>query len=131
MRTFAIAILVATVAMAGCATRTKRHADPAYAEVVTVPHLQDQLERGEAYGVLLSEIERSGTVYRLTTQQRAELRASGMPVSLLGFIQNTYERAIRARPELATSDEHWRKIGDYWYGGPPVGWPRDWLVKTR
>jgi hypothetical protein len=131
MRALGIAILVAAVVMPGCATRTQTQAAPAARDVLTVPHLQDELERGEAEGILLAEIERSGTVYRLTTQQRSDLRASGMPASLLGLMQNTYERAVRARPELATSDEHWKKIGDYWYGGPPAGWPPDWLTKTR
>jgi len=125
------ALLGVAVLLAGCATHTREPAaKPARPQVVTVPHLQDLLERGEAVGVLLSEIQHSGTVYRLTTQQRADLRASGMPVAVLGFMQNEYEQAVRKHPELETSDERWLKIGDFWYGGLPAGWPREWLASN-
>jgi hypothetical protein len=36
----------------------------------------------------------------------------------------TYDEAIRRDPSLLTSDAKWIKVGDYWYGGAPAGWPR-------
>jgi hypothetical protein len=123
------AALAAAALLAGCATPAPTPGAPASRPpVLTVSRLQSQLEQGEAIGVLIGEIDGSGTVYRLTTQQEDDLRASGMPVALLSRIRETYERAIRKHPELATSDAHWMKIDNYWYGGLPAGWPREWIA---
>lgn len=86
------------------------------------------VQQGEAVGVILGEIQGSGTVYRLTSQQQQNLRADGMPVGILDEMRNTYERVVRQHPELAASNERWLKIGDYWYGGVPAGWPREWVT---
>src|SRR5262245_43801229 len=75
--------------------------------VVTVPELQNMLLAGEAPSVVLGEIERSGTVYRLTTEQRANLRAAGMPAAILSSMETTYANAIAKQPALATSNERW------------------------
>jgi hypothetical protein len=121
------------VLLAGCAAQTPHAGNKAAAapKVVTVPRLQTMLEQGEAMSVMLAEIDGSGTVYRLTLEQREGLRADGMPASLLDLMQATYETALRAKPDLATSNERWMKIGDYWYGGLPAGWPREWMTGAR
>jgi hypothetical protein len=129
-----VTLMAVTVLVGACATQgpggkaPAGNAPTARPQVLTVPHLQSQLQEGEAIGVILSEIESSGTVYRLTTWQRENLRGAGMPLAVLGYMQNTYDNAIRKNPDLAKSDERWIKIGDYWYGGLPAGWPRDWVV---
>jgi len=51
-----------------------------------------------------------------------------MPVSILGLMQDTYDRALQKNPALAKSAEHWIKMGDSWYDGLPASWPRDWVV---
>jgi len=51
-----------------------------------------------------------------------------MPVSILGLMQDTYDRAIQKNPALAKPAEHWIKMGDSWYGGLPAGWSRDWVA---
>jgi hypothetical protein len=120
---------VAVALAAACASHGRNAGSPAAPpEVVTVPRLKSELQAGEGTDVLIAEIERSGTVYRLTPEQRADLQNAGMPGSIMGIMQNTYDHAIRKNPALATSNEHWMKIGDYWYGGLPAGWPRDWVV---
>jgi len=86
------------------------------------------LEQGETVGAILGKIDGSGTVYRLTTEQRAALRAAGMPVAILGRMEITYQHAITTNPALAKSDEHWIERGGYRYGGLPAGWPREWVV---
>ena len=123
--------LLAVVALlvGGCATESRHATAPAARpEVVTVPHLKDELDNGAAPSIILSEIESSGTVYRLTMEQRERLLESGMPAAILGIMQNTYDHAIQKNPDLAKSDDRWLKIGEYWYGGLPAGWPRDWVV---
>jgi len=116
--------------LSGCATQRERGnpAPGARTQALTVPQLRTMLDEGEAIGVIIGQIEGSGTVYRLTTEQREALRANGMPASLLGLMQSTYDHAIAKHPDLATSNDRWIKIGDYWYGGLPAGWPRDWVV---
>ena len=125
-----LTLAVAGFVMAGCAGESARPAAAPASRpaVVTISRLQTMLQGGEAPSVILGEIDRSGTVYRLTTEQRAGLRADGMPVSILSRMEMTYANAVAKHPALATSNEQWIAIGDYWYGGLPAGWPPDWLV---
>lgn len=124
-RSWAGVALCGAAMLAACATHTGREAPkPA---VVTVPQLENMVQQGQPMGVIYGQIDGSGTVYRLTNAQRADLRSQGMPASLLGYMDATYERAVRASPDLAKSDARWIKIGDYWYGGLPAGWPREWV----
>jgi len=82
---------------------------------------------GTSPSVIQGEIQRSGTVYNLTAQQMKDLRAVGMPASLITEMQLTYRHAVGRNPQLATSARYWMQVDGYWYGGIPVGWPRDWL----
>ena len=120
-----MALLIAACASHGARPQPGPDSRP---ELVTVPQLQRMGEQGETIGVILSKIDSSGTVYRLTTEQRAALRASGMPAAILSKMEITYQHAITANPALAKSDDRWIKRGDYWYGGLPAGWPREWVV---
>jgi len=117
---------LAALSLAGCAaTRSQETAAP---ELVTVPALVEMAAQGTLISTMYGEVQRSGTVYRLTLAQRAAMRDAGVPASLLGSLQLGYEHAIRANPSLATSDEQWHEIGGFWYGGLPFGWPREWVV---
>jgi hypothetical protein len=121
---------VGLLLLAACAAHTTRGGDgtpAARPAVVTVQRLKTLLLEGETTPALMAEIDQSGTVYRLTTEQRESLRADGMPPALLSRMQETYEGALRAHPDLAKSNDQWLKIGDYSYGGLPAGWPREWL----
>ena len=123
-------LLVVSLVLAACAGRGAgpKAAPSARPEFLTVPQLQRMLEQGETVQVVLSRIYSSGTVYRLTTDMRSDLRTAGMPVAILSQMDITYQHAIRKNPALAKSDERWVRIGEYWYGGLPAGWPRDWVV---
>ena len=94
----------------------------------TVPDIARMIEQGEPPAVIIGEIERTGTVYRLTSEQVKGLRAVGSPASLLSFMQLTYMHATEQEPSLATSDTQWHRIGEYWYGGTPFGWPSAWVI---
>jgi hypothetical protein len=125
-----VVTVVGMVVIAACASHTAGNTNqPAgTSRAVTVEKLERMTQQGEAVGVILGEIESSGTVYRLTSQQRDNLRADGMPVGIIDEMRNTYDRVVRQHPELAASNERWIKIGDYWYGGVPAGWPREWVT---
>lgn len=97
-------------------------------EVLTVPKINRMLEMGEPLSVILSEIEQSGTVYRLTMPQSQDLRANGCPASLQSYIEMTYTNAVQRNPALGRSDAEWHEVDGYWYGGTPFGWPREWVV---
>jgi len=127
----AITLVAAVILAAACAVRPRFASEPSpYPGLVTVPQLGRMVEQGEPIGALFAKIQGSGTVYRLTTLQRSNLRASGMPATLLSYMDQGYQRAILKNPELAKSDAQWREIDGYWYGGTPFGWPRDWVVGT-
>jgi hypothetical protein len=96
--------------------------------VLTVPQLDEMVQQGTPLGVILGKIDASGTVYRLTPQQRADLRASGMPATILSYIEQTYQHAIQKNPDLEKSDAQWTQVDGYTYGGLPYGWPREWVV---
>lgn len=126
-----VLLTVGAVLLAACAAKRERAAVPAEAarpKVVTVPQLQNMAELGTTPAVIYSEIEGSGTVYRLTTLQSRNLRASGMPAGVLSFMELTYQHAVQTNPDLARSDAQWTEIDGYWYGGLPFGWPREWVV---
>lgn len=116
------------VLLGGCASGPRSATPAVRPQVLTVPQLTTMVQNGEAIGVILGRIDGSGTVYRLSTEQRADLRANGMPAGVLSRMELTYQRAIAKNPDLAKSDKQWIQIGDYWYGGLPAGWPRDWVV---
>jgi hypothetical protein len=97
--------------------------------VLTVPAIQRMVLSGETPAIMLGEIQRTGTVYDLTTEQAKRLRADGMPASLISEMQLTRDNAVRQEPSLGTSRERWKEIDGYWYGGLPLGWPSAWVRK--
>lgn len=110
-----------------CAARAPQsHAVPP--GVVTVGQLVAMARAGATPAALYAAVERSGTVYRLTPDQCERMRAAGVPATLLGDLELTYEHAIRANPLLESSDIHWHQVDGFWYGGLPYGWPREWVV---
>ncbi len=97
-------------------------------KLLTVPAIERMVQMGTQPAVILGEMQKSGTVYNLTTQQTKDLRAVGMPPSLISQMQLSYQHAVRKNPELATSGTRWTQVDGYWYGGLPFGWPREWVV---
>jgi hypothetical protein len=95
---------------------------------LTVPQMMTMVEQGTPPSVIIGAIQETGTVYRLTMEQAKAMRASGVPASLLSFIQLTYTHAVEQNPALADSDARWTVVEGYWYGGTPYGWPREWVV---
>jgi hypothetical protein len=118
------------VSLAACApSPTRRPAPgPAGSKLLTVPAIERMVQMGTPPQTILSEMQRSGTVYNLTTQQMRDLRAVGMPASIINQMQSTYRYALQKNPDLARNGRYWTQIDGYWYGGLPFGWSRDWVV---
>jgi hypothetical protein len=134
-RRAAIGVLVAgcVVLLAACGPPSRRRATPsagAAPRILTVPQIEQMVQRGAPPAVIFGEMERSGTVYRLTEQQTEDLRAVGMPAALISQMELTYQHAIGKNPALATSGNYWAELDGYWYGGLPLGWPRDWVARA-
>ena len=121
----AVVLLAFGVMLGACTTRDARRpsARADRPRPLTVTQLQTMLDQGETIGVIIGKIDSSGTVYRLTPDVRNKLRSEGMPASILSRMEETYDRAVRRDPSLATSDAKWIKVDNYWYGGAPAGWP--------
>jgi hypothetical protein len=121
------ALAAVALVLASCAG-VRRPSLSGPAKVLTVEQLSNMVLEGALPAVMYGEIESSGTVYRLTLEQYADVRADGMPASVISYMKLTYDHAIKQNPELARSDAGWTRIGNYWYGGTPFGWPKEWVV---
>jgi hypothetical protein len=121
---------VAALSIAGCSSGSRLRTPVGGPKILTVPKIERMMQMGTAPSVIQDEIQSSGTVYNLTPQQTRDLRAVGMPPSLINQMQLTYQRAVRRNPQLATSGRYWTQVDSYWYGGIPLGWPRDWVYGT-
>lgn len=124
-------VLAAAAALSVTACGSPRRRIPAAQggpKLLTVPAIERMVQMGTQPNVILGEMQKSGTVYNLTTQQMKDLRAVGMPASLIGQMQLTYQHAVKKNRALATAGNYWTQVDGYWYGGLPFGWPRDWVV---
>src|SRR5262245_59959351 len=72
-------------------------------KLLTVPAIERMVQMGTPPNVILGEMQKSGTVYNLTSQQMRDLRAVGMPATLIGQMQATYQYAVRKNPKLASA----------------------------
>lgn len=93
---------------------------------VTISELKDWALNGTDPKVMRGKIEESGTVYRMTPDATSSMREVGVPSAIISYMDLLYTNAVKNNPSLATSDEHWTKVGNYYYGGKPFGWPDSW-----
>ncbi len=73
--------------------------------------------------VIIDRIHQSGTVYRLSASQLADLRTQGVPNVVIDYMQETYLEAVRHDQALQDWNHYTRYPDSYWYGGYPFGWP--------
>lgn len=71
---------------------------------------------------IIKKIAESGTIYRLTASQLADLRQAGVSDQVINYMQMTYLDAVRR--EQAREDMRYWSPGPngYLYGGVPYGW---------
>ncbi|HZE21642.1 MAG TPA: hypothetical protein VE082_06285 [Desulfobaccales bacterium] len=109
---------IVLLVLGGCAalTGTSRPAPVTVGQIVKWSH------EGVPPQDIINLMQDSGTVYRLSAAQLAELKQKGVSDSVLNYMQQTYLSAVRenqARRDFAYW--YWGPDG-YWYGGPPYGW---------
>lgn len=112
---------MAALALSGCATLGIGRPQP-----VTVAQVVAMSRSGEPVDAIVAKMRESGTVYRLSASQLAELRDQGVPNAVIDYMQGTYLAAVQQRQELQEWDS-WTGVDGYWYGGRPYGWPDEWL----
>src|SRR5262245_52008226 len=97
-------------------------------KLLTVPAIERMVQMRTPTSRILGEMQASGTVYNLTTQQVRDLQAVGTPPAIISRMQQTYQYAVRRNPRLASNGQYWAQINNYWYGGLPLGWPPEWVL---
>ncbi len=102
----------------GCRTRDARRT-----EAVTVPEIVRMSQEGVPPDQIIERIDRSGTAYRLSASQLADLGDRGVPEEVLDHMQETYLQAVRQERSFEDM-RYWTPLRDgYLYGGYPFGWP--------
>jgi hypothetical protein len=113
-------VVTLIVALAGCASlrNALRGPDP-----LSVSEIVDMSRAGVPSSEICAEIQRTGTVYRLSASQLADLRQQGVSDDVINYMQKTYLEAVAADSAFA-ADGMWTMEDDgFWYGGAPYGWP--------
>jgi hypothetical protein len=98
-------------------------------EPVTVPQVVEMSKAGVPAGEIIGKMKASGTIYRLQASQLVELHTQGVSPEVLDYMQQTFVEAIR-RDAAYDNWNRWTPYDNYWYGGPPFGWP-DRVIVVR
>jgi hypothetical protein len=107
--------------LGGCASLGYRPAQP-----VTVQEIVAMSREKVPAADILAKMRGSGTVYRLTASQLADLRQQGVANEVIDYMQQTYLDAVR-RDQQWEDWNRWSWWDGYWYGGWPYRWgPRPW-----
>jgi hypothetical protein len=111
-------VVVVFLVLGGCATLNGA-ARPA---PVTVGQIVKWSHEGVPPQDIINLMRDSGTAYRLSASQLADLRQKGVSDAVINYMQQTYLNAVRenqARRDFAYW--YWGPDG-YWHGGSPYGW---------
>ena len=107
--------------LAGCATFR-----PAAESPVTVPQIIQMSQQKVPASEIIDRMGGSGTVYRLSAAQLANLRDEGVSDPVINYMQQTYLDAVQRQQRLEDRD-YWTQVDGWWYGGRPYGWTDDWM----
>lgn len=120
----ALGFLICMSLLAGCATLGSEETKPP----ITVGEVIQMSTHGVPVETVIQKMRTSGTVYRLTAAQLAQLHDQGVPDPVINYMQQTYLDAVR-QDESLQDWQYWTAGADgFWYGGPYYGWPVDWQV---
>jgi hypothetical protein len=113
----ALVVAVGLLALSGCATLTG--APPA---AVTVGQIIKMSHEGLPPRDIIKLMQDSGTAYRLSASQLADLRQKGVSDAVINYMQQTYLNAVREN-QVRQDPAYWYLGPDgYYYSGPPYGW---------
>ena len=89
---------------------------------VRVSQIVEWSQQGVPSDEIISRIQSSGTVYRLSAAQLADLRQEGVVDEVLNYMQDTYLQAVAYDASLRDWGYWAPGPGGYFYGGPYY-WP--------
>ena len=98
-RIFAVLAACAVLAGAGCASN--RPPAPSLDEIVQMS------SDGIADDQIISQMQESGAVYRLSASRIVELRQKGVSTDVLDYMQEVYIRQVRREERLMYGDPFW------------------------
>lgn len=107
--------LTACVVLTGCAAL--RGPDP-----VTVGEILDMTRAGVPAPEIVDDIQRSGTVYRLSASELADLRQQGVADPVIDEMQRSYLDAVAQDRAFEDWGPYSMGPDGFWYGGYPYGW---------
>jgi len=114
--TRSLVLVVGLLLLTGCATTGTNQF-----KTVTVEEILQMSKDRVPTDQIIRKIAESGTVYRLSASQLADLRQAGVPDEVINYMQQTYLDAVR-RDQARQDLRYWSPSGRYWYGGVPYGW---------
>lgn len=103
--------------LSGCASEAQRDLAP-----VMVSAIVSQSKEGVPDDEIIREISDSGTVYRMSASELANLRDKGVSNAVINYMQQTYLEAIRRDQSVADLGLWTYGPDGYYYGGYPFGW---------
>ena len=117
--------VAALLALAGCANAPLFEGPPPIAPEQIV----EMAKRGDNTATILSELQKSRTVYSLTASQFAQLSKDGVPDAVLDYMQQTHLKEIERQARRDAQFDAWWQNG--WYGHPFLATPRVVYVRPR
>lgn len=127
-RAAVVIALALALLLPGCGGGPRVRPQAGGPKLLTVPAIERMVQMRTPTSKILAEMQRSGTVYNLTTQQVRDLQAVGTPPAIISRMQQTYQYALRRNPRLASTGQYWAQVDNYWYGGLPLGWSPEWVL---
>ncbi len=124
-----VVLAVVALAVSACSSRQRFAAEePRWAAPVSVTEIVKLSQAGVPPDVIVYKVNYSGLVYYLNEEQYDSLRELGVTPKVIDYMQDTYDQALEAHPNLA-KDEYlacWYLGWDgFWYGGGPWGFHPD------
>jgi len=114
----AVALIISLAELLGCATEPAQQVVP-----VTVDSIIQQSQAAVPANAIIQKIADSGTVYRMTASQLADLRNQGVSNAVIDYMQNTYILAVKRNQQMTDRylcSYDWNAYG---YGPQSYGWP--------
>jgi hypothetical protein len=119
MMTRMVPVMALLATLAGCMKLQNAFHGP---DRVSVAEIVDMSRAGVPSTEIIGEMQRSGTVYRLTAAQLADLRQQGVSDDVIDYMQKTYLQAVAVDSAFAADDPWTMEDDGFLYGGYPYGW---------
>jgi hypothetical protein len=115
----ALVLVVLLAALPGCTTLRNAFTSP---PPVTVAEIVDMSKAGVPPSEIVAAIQDSGTVYRLSASELANLHAQGVSDQVIDEMQRTYLHSVAENQAMEDWGMYSMGPDGFWYGGAPYGW---------